>query len=549
VGVIRTIEDVVGAKRSLAVSIAIMLTGGFLLANATAAHAFNCSVADADGPGLTNALNNPGCTVINLGQGDYSSDSGFTVDHTVLINGVDLYQGEFVPQLTRLRNTGSGPVLSVTGGAPVIHAVTITGGFGGGGASVTSDGGTSNAPITLINDIVEHNYPGGIVYSGSGVLRVTDSWIVGNTSAYGGGLTNTGSGTAMIDDDVFQSNFAFDDGGAFSADTGTANTKFANVTFTENLAAHDGGAISSSASGTTTTLNNVTIAGNTAGSNSPFGGGGGGLSITGTGPLLISNSIVANNHASTASGSDCAGSRPLTRLGYELIRVPCTGGYGSNGPFIDNPAGYLAGVDPLLGRLWAQNPGPRMYVGPQPFDHPLAQTMQPGLGSPAANAGNPAAPTGIAGACEPGDERTVPRPQGAACDMGAMEVVAPVCEEQSVGQLPVSGSVPLGFNNCAGDEFVYDIVDQPTSGTVSNFDPVGGGLIYTPNPGAAGNDLLSYGGVNSGGQSNPVTFHLFLGAAASPPRRCSKKRGAAHKGTAVLAKKTKKCKKRKKKRR
>src|SRR5262249_36027448 len=53
----------------------------------------------------------------------------------------------------------------------------------------------------------------------------------------------------------------------------------------------------------------------------------------------------------------------------------------------------------------------------------LTSTRLPIAGSPAIDAANPGVPGSGAPACEGTDQRGVPRPQGARCDIGAVETV------------------------------------------------------------------------------------------------------------------------------
>ncbi len=51
----------------------------------------------------------------------------------------------------------------------------------------------------------------------------------------------------------------------------------------------------------------------------------------------------------------------------------------------------------------------------------------------------------------------------------------------------------------------YTIVTQPAHGTVSQFNPATGSLVYTPDPGYYGPDSFQYLVLASGPQSNPAT--------------------------------------------
>jgi predicted outer membrane repeat protein len=226
-------------------------------------------------------------------------------------------------------------------------------------------------PVTLDKVSVTNNsaaYSGGGIWSDDS-LTITNSLIAGNTSpGYGGGL------------------FFFDGG---TGDEPIAIT-ITNTTITGNSAASQAGGVyfylsqASSSAG----LNNTTIAGNQilASSN------GAGIYQSGPGILSMENSIIAGNTSPGATPDDCVGA--INSLDYNLIQstAGCT---------ITNTTTHnITGVSPQLAAL-AQNGGP-------------TQTMALLAASPAIDAANDAT-------CALVDQRGMPRPQGAHCDMGAFE--------------------------------------------------------------------------------------------------------------------------------
>ena len=138
-------------------------------------------------------------------------------------------------------------------------------------------------------------------------------------------------------------------------------------------------------------LKNATIANNTAGA-------GGGIfdeanEETGAGPTFhLRSTIVAANSAAECSGTFAGGT--FTSFGFNLD--------GSGSCDLTGP-GDIPGGNAALGPL-AANGGP-------------TQTMALGAGSQAIDAGG--AP------CPATDQRGFPRPQGAACDIGAYEAAPP----------------------------------------------------------------------------------------------------------------------------
>ena len=228
-----------------------------------------------------------------------------------------------------------------------------------------------------------------------GNLTVTNLTIQGGAStAGGGGIRNLG-GTLTLSGVTLTQNTAVDGGAVFNDGTATLR----NVTISGNQATNNGGGLYNSG---TATLNNVTIVENTADSDQDGTGNGGGIFIQ-AGTVTVSNSIVGDNRDQSTGGNprhpDCSGT--LTSGGYNLIENVdgCT--------IAGVAAGNITGKDPQLFPL-ADNGGP-------------TPTHMPRKGSPVVDAGNPAAPGSGPTACESTDQRGVPRPQGARCDMGAVE--------------------------------------------------------------------------------------------------------------------------------
>jgi hypothetical protein len=150
-------------------------------------------------------------------------------------------------------------------------------------------------------------------------------------------------------------------------------------------------------------LNNVTIADNFAG----VVGGGAGIWVVPTliGRVEVANSIIAGNEDAGLQFSDCfAAAGGIVSFGYNLIGDST----GCNWtPATDDQVGTGGSpIDPLLDPL-VESPA-------VPAFHPLQ------VGSPAINAGNPAAVGGFP-ACESRDQRGVSRPKGGRCDIGAYE--------------------------------------------------------------------------------------------------------------------------------
>jgi hypothetical protein len=245
-----------------------------------------------------------------------------------------------------------------------------------------------NASLEVLNGVVRANVSqtdsgGGVMNEGS--VKLTISSVEENRAADGGGLANIGQ-AALLDATISANQAASDGGGVQNSGTLTAT----NTTISGNSAGSLGGGLANKGEGRAT-LNGVTVAQNKA----PNGGG----LLNKAGVVSISNSIVAANTASPEAAPDCSG--VIASGGYNLVQngAGCQLGQGT-GDVVGKPAKLAA---------LAGNHGPTRTHALEP-------------GSPAIDAGNPAAPTGKGGACAPADQRGVKRPQGGACDIGAYEL-------------------------------------------------------------------------------------------------------------------------------
>jgi hypothetical protein len=330
---------------------------------------------------------------------------------------------------TILDGLNDGTVISISAETTVgISGVTIQHGNAG-----TSAGIDNNGSLNLSNSVVADNhaaFDGAGIFS-SGLLIVSDSTITNNSvDDDGGGIENTGSMT-LIDSTV-------SDNQAGSTGAGIANSGVLNVTnstISGNRAAGNGGGIINSGA---VALNNATIVGNSSGGESA----GGGIFHSGNSAILR-NSILAANRASASP--DCFGT--LASQGFNLL--------GSNsGCAFKATAGDKVGnievpIDPRLGAL--QNNG-----GPTSTHALLA-------GSPAIDAGNPAAPGGEGAACAAADQRGIARPQGAACDIGAYEASAAPRRVRLVFTVQPAGGL-------LGTPFSAQVTTKDQAGNLVDFD-------------------------------------------------------------------------------
>jgi CSLREA domain-containing protein len=258
------------------------------------------------------------------------------------------------------------------GGALDVRDVTLrNGSTSGAGGAVASE-----ADLSIERCVLSGNHSGG----------------------NGGAISSGGAGASLaVHASTIHANTAGGVGGAIAADYAVA---LANVTISDNEASGSGGGLYLF-SHMHASVNNATIAGNTT-----LQSGGGAFfentAFIGT-PASVTSSILAGNTAGVA-GRDCSGDMAS---GYDLIAngESCLGPSAANHDIVGD---LLSPVDAKLGAL-AEN------GGPTPTHALLA-------GSPAIDAGNPAAPGSGGGACEGIDQRGTSRPGGSRCDIGAFEV-------------------------------------------------------------------------------------------------------------------------------
>ncbi len=297
-------------------------------------------------------------------------------------------------------------------------------GYGGAIYNDGSNGGKSNP--TLSNVVFNGNSAGDLTSSGSGGAMFDEANNGGessptldhvtfrnNRAGWAGAVENRGASTLTLTDVAFIGNSAGNTGGALVANgnAGASVAKLVRVVFDNNQCG-DGSAIYSqgsdvsltnvtisggngsalSTTNSTTTLTNVTISGAKLAISveHEFIAGGGGVDLGSV--VTMTNSVLWNN---SDNGGTSYGAT------WNITRSIVQGGCPTETPFGTNNCTDLIAGDPLLGPL--QNNGG------------FTATMRPKPGSAAIDAGDDAA-------CPGTDQRGVARPQGAHCDLGAVEV-------------------------------------------------------------------------------------------------------------------------------
>jgi CSLREA domain-containing protein len=318
----------------------------------------------------------------------------------------------------------------------IINGTTNT--YGGG---IFNDHGMVAVSHSTVSGNSAANGGGGIDNYG-GTLAISDSTVSGNATLGGvGGGINNSQGALTVSNSTFSSNSAGNGGigGGIHNTSGTATVS--NSTFSGNSASQYGGGIVNS--GGTLTVTHGTLSGNSAGN-------GGGIYNNST--LHLRNSLIANS----SGGGDCRNYGTLATNANNLIE--------------DGTCSPALSGDPLLSSLGD-------YGG-------STQTFALLPGSRAINAGDNAT-------CLTPDQRSVARPQGSACDIGAFESLGFTLTK--IGGDNQSTLVQTAFTN--------PLVISVTSATG---EPVNGGQVILTAP-ASGASLTT----------TPITLTIANGTVSS----------------------------------
>lgn len=387
---------------------------------------------------------------ISLTTVDDSSGSHMSITQTTTISG---------DGLITLRGNGSDRIFYVDGSQLSLDGLTLSHGRAfTATASIHSAGGgifvANSGAVTITNSILSDNqaeFGGAVRFFDGGRLVVNNSSFVDNLAFYAGGaiLIESQTGTlpmiatimnsAMISNTVTQDNpFGFGNGGAIGSFNATLT--LVNSTLAHNSALEGGAIIITRGVDNSAFITNTTIVSNSASL------GGGILAKSGSfnnGSSSIKNTIIAHNVADT--GSNCAEAK-LTSNGNNIA---------SDSSCDFNASGDLSNTDPLLGPL-ANNGGVTLTHAPLP-------------GSPAINAADDTACA--ANPINNVDQRGILRPQGAKCDIGAVEA--------NTNLTLVKNSIKLGENPIQpGDTLTYTIFITNTGSLTAT-----GGVISDSVPG------------------------------------------------------------------
>jgi hypothetical protein len=381
------------------------VAGGGMCNNASNPSLTNVTFSDntsgGSGGGMFSAISNPRLTNVifsnNLavhGGGMYNTNASYPIltnvtfsGNQAMSNGGGMYNDTSDPSLTDTafgsNSASNGGGIFNTSSNPILTNVTFTT-----NTAASKGGGMYNIaasnPSLMNVTFSSGNFAtvsGGGMYNDGSSPTLTSVAFSSNSSPYGGGMYNTNSSGSSLTNVTFDANAAGNGAGMYN---NLSNPSLMNVTFSGNTAAGEGGGGMTNQS-SHPTLTNVTFNANT-------GTQGGGVYN------IFSNPIVKNS-LFWGNSSGFQNSTSIPTINDSLIQGGCPMSATCNANIID--------ADPLLGAL-ANNGG-------------TTQTMAPGAGSPAIDAGNDAT-------CATSDQRGIPRPQDgngdgtAICDMGSFEV-------------------------------------------------------------------------------------------------------------------------------
>jgi hypothetical protein len=266
------------------------------------------------------AIEGPGASIVTV--------SG---DHELPVFDVGLGARATIKGLTISHGSGA-----FGGGIRNLGTLTLASSFVTNNRAINGSGIYSDGTLTVADSTIAHNTgdedvftpQGGGIYNKKGKLTVTDSTVLDNSAVAGGGVHNGPDGTATFTNSTLANNTA----------------TFTNSTLANNHAKEDGGGIDSQGA---LTLINCTVAGNRAQN------GGGVFHEGASGPVVLANTIVADNGLTEPGGSGPDVRGAAMSLGHNLVGKT-EGGSG----WISSD---LLNVDPRLGPL-ANNGSPNLNI-------------------------------------------------------------------------------------------------------------------------------------------------------------------------------------------
>jgi hypothetical protein len=415
----------------------------------------------------------------------YAYDQGIrnlgriTLNDSAISGGAGLLNSGGVAVLQGSRVTGTRPnwgeqlgggISNVAAGTLVVTNSVISGNqaFQGGGID---NGASSTATLTdstVADNEIFYGAGGGIRNAGS--LIVLGTTIANNAAYGGGGITNSVGGTVTVQRSTISGN-SIKGSRSYSAGGGILNggaLEILNSTISDNGsgASFRGGGVSSGCSGCANvarlTILDSTVTGNIAGGYLLEGGG----IYVGSGTLTLKRSIVSGNHGWTRE----IDVKPGVSIVADEFNV--LGHDGDAGV-----TGFVPGSTDIV-----PNDSPEAILLPLADNGGGTKTHALAIGSPALDASPDDA------ACPATDQRGNPRPRGPACDIGAFEGVAVLCNGKVTTMVGTVNDDRL--TGTAGPDVISGLLGNDTVYGVGGNDVVCGGSGNDVLDGGAGSDLL-----------------------------------------------------------
>lgn len=399
---------------------------------------------------------------------------------------------------------GGGLSTTETAGGYTVSGGTLSGNsaYGGGGAFIGSSLVTSFDDTDLIgNTSTGANFGGGALLS-AGQVSINKAQILDNTadgaSGLGGALFSGSSDESIttslkVTNSTLSGNEAYGGSAIWAGSSkasSTNKTSVTNSTITGN--------VSQSAAGAVQVYNGTSITGSSITDNTATGGANAFGGVVGMAANLVSlsGSIVSGN-----SGHQCAFA--VNDGGSNLLN-PNDAGCGLSAA----PAKGNVFAAPQLGAL-ADNGGP-------------TKTLLPGPTSPALDRISASTATGVSDAltgnaitlCGAGatDQRGTTRPQGAKCDIGAVEAdqIVPTLSGPSSATYSVGiAGAPQEFTSTGSPQPTLSATGLPNGVTFTDHGDGTGTLAGTPGPNTGGVHAITVKATNEAG-SDTIAFTLTI---------------------------------------
>ena len=354
--------------------------------------------------------------------------------HDVITITEDIKLSEALPPITgtitieggghAISGAGQFRIFDVRGGNLTVNNLTLRDGRADKGGAIRIDGGSE---VVISRSTLSNNsavYGGALTMTGDhrNQLTVVESSFLNNRADWHAGALELVRGRVSVSGSSFRDNYSDDYGGAIT--NAASRTRIENSTFANNSAKHDSGVLH--VFGGDVSLIHVTMVNNFL--TNPYGSAGSAISKQAQSPadskLSLRNSIIVGR----GSGAECAGG--LDAQSGNLSR--------------DGACAYRRSGDPLLGKL----------TGSPAYFPPLDK-------SPAIDAAD-------AAYCPPTDQIGNPRPQGAGCDIGAIESRAEAALATAVPEICplhdqiIAANTDRAVGNCPagnGADTIYMIRD------------------------------------------------------------------------------------------